>query len=232
MMIEIDGTENKAKLGANAMLGVSLAVAKAAAETTELPLYQYIGGVAARTLPVPMMNVINGGQHADNNVDIQEFMIMPAGRVDIYRGAAHGRRDISRAEGHSSRERPQHRRRRRGRLRAQLGANEEAIEVILQAIEKAGYRPASDISLALDVAASEFYKDGKYVFCRRGRRRTERRTSMVDLYADWVDKYPIVSIEDGCSEDDWDGWKLTERSVEIKDPARRRRHLRHQPRSA
>jgi enolase len=207
LMIEIDGTENKSNLGANAMLGVSLAVAKAAAETTEIPLYQYIGGVSACTMPVPMMNVINGGQHADNKLDVQEFMIMPLGAAtfaeSLRMGAEtfHTLKGILRKKGLNTGVGDE------GGFAPELGANEEAIEFILEAIEKAGFRPGTDISLALDVAASEFYKDGKYVFCKEGggARNTEQ---LVDLYAGWVDTYPIVSIEDGCSEDDWEGWKI------------------------
>ncbi len=207
MMIDLDGTENKSNLGANAMLGVSLAVAKAAAETTELPLYQYIGGVAAMTMPVPMMNVINGGQHADNKLDVQEFMIMPLGAAtfgeSLRMGAEtfHALKSILRSKGLNTGVGDE------GGFAPNLGANEEAIEFILEAIEKAGYRPGIDISLALDVAASEFYKDGKYVFCKEGggERNAEQ---LLDLYSGWIDQYPIVSIEDGCAEDDWDGWKL------------------------
>jgi len=207
VMIELDGTENKSKLGANAMLGVSLAMAKAAAKAVGLPLYQYIGGVAARTLPVPMMNVINGGIHADNNLDVQEYMIMPLGAVSfsesLRMGAEtfHALKALLRSKGLSTSVGDE------GGFAPQFSANNQAIECILEAIDKAGYRPGVDISIALDVAASEFYKDGKYV-CRTDGGAVRSSEEMVDLYSAWVDQYPIVSIEDGCAEDDWDGWKV------------------------
>ncbi|UCG53823.1 MAG: phosphopyruvate hydratase [Candidatus Latescibacterota bacterium] len=206
VMIELDGTENKSKLGANAILGVSLATAKAAADVVELPLYQYVGGVAARTLPVPMMNVINGGAHADNNLDIQEFMIMPVGAVNfteaLRMGAEtfHALKAILKKKGLNTAVGDE------GGFAPQLGANDEAIELVLGAIEKAGFRAGVDIAVALDAAASEFFKEGKYVCGADGAVRTSEQ--MADLYAKWVDDYPIVSIEDGCAEDDWDGWKL------------------------
>ncbi len=207
VMIELDGTENKSKLGANAILGVSLAVAKAAAEAQELPLYQYIGGVSARTIPVPMMNVINGGAHADNNLDIQEFMIMPLGASGFSESLRmgtetfHALKGILRSKGFSTAVGDE------GGFAPQLREHNEAIECILEAIEKAGYRPGVDISLALDPAASEFFKDGKYILSAKGTGALNSE-QMVDVYAKWVDQYPIVSIEDGCAEDDWEGWKL------------------------
>ncbi|MEJ2720027.1 MAG: phosphopyruvate hydratase [bacterium] len=206
VMIELDGTENKTKLGANAILGVSLAVAKAAAEALELPLYQYIGGVAARTLPVPMMNVVNGGAHADNNLDIQEFMIMPLGAggfsESLRMGAEtfHALKKILKGKGLNTAVGDE------GGFAPKLRANNEAIDLILEAIEKAGFRPGTDISIAIDAAASEFYKDGKYMIGGEGG-TAHSSEEMTDIYAKWVDEYPIVSIEDGCAEDDWAGWK-------------------------
>ena len=207
VLIELDGTPNKARLGANAMLGVSLATAYAAAAALELPLYQYIGGCNAFTLPVPMMNIMNGGKHADNNVDLQEFMVMPVGAesfeealricAEIY----HGLKGVLKGEG------PEHRRSAtRAASRPNLGSNEEAIQVIVEAIDAAGYEPGSDAMIALDPAASSFFEDGKYVLASEGRSLTS--AEMVDYYADLVDKYPIISIEDGLAEDDWDGFKL------------------------
>ncbi|MCB1161363.1 MAG: phosphopyruvate hydratase [Candidatus Krumholzibacteriia bacterium] len=207
ILLDIDGTYNKEKLGANAILGVSLAVAKAASSFLDLPFYQYIGGVAARTLPVPMMNILNGGQHADNNVDIQEFMIMPTGAPDFANGLRWGaevfhslkkvlaERGLATAVGDE------------GGFAPNLGSNEEALQVILQAVEKAGYRPGEDIHLAMDAAASEFYKNGAYVLEGEGGRRLDA-AGLVDYYADLVQRYPIVSIEDGLAEDDWAGWRL------------------------
>ncbi|UCH36697.1 MAG: phosphopyruvate hydratase [Armatimonadota bacterium] len=209
-MIELDGTPNKGKLGANAILGVSLAVAKAAAEDLGLPLYQYIGGAGAHRLPVPMMNILNGGKHADNNLDLQEFMIMPIGARSFADGLRMGTevyhalkkvltdRKLSTAVGDE------------GGFAPNLKTNEEAIQIIEEAIGKAGYDPGSDIAIALDPAATEFYKDGKYVFEGEGKQRSG--PEMVDFYADLCDRHPIVSIEDGLAEDDWDTWKLlTER---------------------
>ena len=207
LMIELDGTENKSKLGANAMLGVSLALAKAAAKAVGLPLYQYIGGVAARTLPVPMMNVVNGGAHADNKLDVQEFMIMPLGAVNFSEALRmgsetfHALKSILKAKGLGTGVGDE------GGFAPLLPKNSDAIECILEAIVKAGYRPGTDISIALDVAASEFYNDGKY-HCVTGGGVVRTSEDMVNLYAEWVDKYPIVSIEDGLAEDDWAGWKL------------------------
>jgi enolase len=215
VMIELDGTENKAKLGANAILGVSLAVAKAAADSMELPLYQYIGGVAARTLPVPMMNVINGGEHADNNLDIQEFMIMPIGAVSfsesLRMGAEtfHTLKKILKDKGLNTAVGDE------GGFAPELRSNDEAIDLVLEAIEKASFRPGDDIAVALDSAASEFYKDGKYVIGAEGGAK-KSSDEMVDLYAKWVDDYPIVSIEDGCAEDDWEGWKAMSEQLASK----------------
>ena len=205
MLIRLDGTPNKGKLGANAILGVSMAVAKAAAASVGLPLYLYMGGVAAQELPVPMMNILNGGQHADNNVDIQEFMIMPVGaasfsealrmNAEIY----HGLKALLNAKGLGTGLGDE------GGFAPNLKSNEEAIEVILEAVKKAGYKPGEDIMIALDVAASEFYKDGKYQMEGEGLVKTSNQ--MVDYLAALCAKYPIVSIEDGLAEDDWKGWK-------------------------
>ena len=209
-LIELDGTPNKSKLGANAILGVSLAVAKAAADALELPLYQYLGGVSARTLPVPMMNVINGGAHADNNVDVQEFMLMPLGAQNfseaLRMGAETfhamkkylGEKGLSTGVGDE------------GGFAPDLKSNEAAIEVVLEGITRAHYRPGEDIAIALDPASTEFYKDGKYHLAGDG--KVLSSDEMVDYWAAWVEQYPIVSIEDGLAEDDWDGWAaLTER---------------------
>ncbi|MFW5981787.1 MAG: phosphopyruvate hydratase, partial [Halanaerobiaceae bacterium] len=210
MMIELDGTENKGKLGANAILGVSMAVAKAAAEASENYLFKYLGGVNAKVLPTPMMNILNGGEHADNNVDIQEFMIMPVGATsfsealkmcaEIYHNLKKvlGEKGLNTGIGDE------------GGFAPDLSSNEEAIEVILAATEKAGYKAGDDIMIALDVAATELYKDGKYVLAGEGKELTSEE--MVDFYVELADKYPIISIEDGLDEDDWDGWKvLTEK---------------------
>ena len=207
-LIELDGTENKSKLGANAILGVSLACARAAAEALELSLYQYIGGVSARTLPVPMMNVLNGGSHADNNVDFQEFMLVPVGAPNfseaLRMGAEtfHVMKKLLREKGYSTGVGDE------GGFAPNLGSNEEAIQVIIEAIEKANYEPGKDIAIALDPAASEFFKDGKYHV--KGDGKVFSSEQMSEYWAGWVDKYPIVSLEDGLDEDDWDGWaKLT-----------------------
>lgn len=210
-MIELDGTPNKSKLGANAILGVSLAVAKAAAEELGLPLYQYLGGVNAKTLPVPMMNILNGGKHADNNVDIQEFMIMPVGAPNFKEALRmcsevyHSLKNVLHSKGLSTTVGDE------GGFAPNLTSNEEAIKVILEAIEKAGYVPGEDIVLALDPAATEMYKeDGKYHFEGEGIVRTSEE--MIEFWEQLVSKYPIVSIEDGLAEEDWNGWKLlTER---------------------
>jgi len=203
-LCELDGTPNKGILGANAILGVSLAVAKAAAQTAGLPLFSYIGGTNARTMPVPMMNVVNGGQHADNNVDIQEFMIMPVGAARFSEALRMGSevfhhlkkvllgRGLATSVGDE------------GGFAPNLQSNAEAIEIILEAIQKAGYAPGKDVALALDAASSEYYRDGAYPF--EGRRLD--RAAMVDYLAQLVERYPIVSLEDGMAEDDWEGWKL------------------------
>ncbi len=205
IMLEMDGTNNKGKLGANAILGVSMAVAKAAAESVGLPLYQYIGGVAARTLPVPMMNVLNGGSHADNNVDIQEFMIMPVGAptfaealrygVEIF----HSLKTILKAKGLATSVGDE------GGFAPNLGSNREALDYLMMAIEKAGFKPGEDIVLAMDVASSEMFKDGKYHLEAEGGEDWDA-DQLVAFYKDLVENYPIMSIEDGLDENDWEGW--------------------------
>ena len=212
LMIELDGTHNKGKLGANAILGVSMAVARAAAEELGLPLFQYIGGVNAKQLPVPMMNILNGGEHADNSVDVQEFMILPVGAKSFKEGLRMGaevfhslkkvlsERGLACGVGDE------------GGFAPNLGSNREALELIVEAIEKAGYKPGDDVRLVLDVAATEMYdKETKlYDLKHEGKKLTAEQ--MVDLYEEWVNNFPIVTIEDGLDEEDWDGWKvLTER---------------------
>ncbi len=211
-MIELDGTSNKGKLGANAILGVSMAVAKAAANSLGLPLYQYIGGTNAKVLPVPMMNILNGGKHADNNVDLQEFMILPVGASSFTEALRIGtevyhqlknvlkKRVLNTAVGDE------------GGFAPMLDSNEEALAVIVEAITETGYKPGQDVALAIDAAANEFYKEGKYVF--ESERKSRSAEEMIEYYAMLVEKYPIISIEDGLAEDDWKGWrKLTERLV-------------------
>src|SRR5262249_41765601 len=207
---ELDGTPNKNNLGANAILGVSLAVAKAAANALSLPLYQYIGGVNAHVLPVPMMNILNGGAHADSNVDLQEFMIMPVGAPNfteaLQMGAEvfHALRKVLKGRGLSTGYGDE------GGFAPNLGSNEEAVQVIIEAIEQAGYKAGGEISIALDPAATELFEGGKYHL--KGEGKTLTSAEMVDYYAKWVDKYPIISLEDGRAEDDWEGWKqLTDR---------------------
>ncbi|HMB97498.1 MAG TPA: phosphopyruvate hydratase [Balneolaceae bacterium] len=208
MMIQLDGTPNKSKLGANAILGVSMAVAKAAAETTGLPLWRYLGGVNAKVLPLPMMNIINGGSHADNNVDPQEFMIMPAG-ADSYSKAVqmgaeifHNLKKVLSSKGYSTAVGDE------GGFAPDLKSNEEAVEVILKAIEKAGYTPGDDVLIALDPAASEFYNTETGIYEFKWSDGSKRDADeMVEYWTEWVEKYPIISIEDGMYEDDWDGWK-------------------------
>ena len=205
LLCEVDGTEDKRKLGANAVLGVSLAVAKAAADDAGLSLYRYLGGVDAKVLPVPMMNILNGGKHADNTVDLQEFMIMPLGAerfsealrmgVEVF----HHLRGVLKKKGYNTAVGDE------GGFAPDLKTNEEAVQLVLTAIEKAGYRPGVDIFLALDPAASEFYVDNRYVLEGEGGKRLTSE-EMVEFYARWVSQYPIVSIEDGLAEDDWDGW--------------------------
>lgn len=207
LMIELDGTPNKAKLGANAILGVSLAVAKAAAEALGLSLYQYIGGVNAKVLPVPMMNIINGGEHADNSVNIQEFMIMPVG-AKTFKGALqmcaevfHNLKDVLKDKGYSTAVGDE------GGFAPDLKTDEEAIQVILEAVEKAGYKPGDDFKIAIDAAATEMYQeDGTYSFWKTGIKKT--RDEMVEFWVELIEKYPIISLEDGLDEDDWEGWKL------------------------
>ncbi|MEI8173168.1 MAG: phosphopyruvate hydratase [Deltaproteobacteria bacterium] len=206
-MITLDGTENKGSLGANAILGVSLACAKAAAETMELPLYRYIGGVMAKDIPVPMMNILNGGQHADNNVDIQEFMIMPAGAgsfKEALRMSAevfHTLKSVLKSKGYNTAVGDE------GGFAPNLKSNEEALVFIMDAIEKAGYKPGKDIYIALDPAASTFYEGGKYILAAE-KKPQKTAEEMVKFYSALVKRYPIISIEDGLAEDDWDGWKI------------------------
>ena len=203
-MLELDGTDNKERLGANAILGVSLAVAKAAANFLQLPLYRYIGGVHAQVLPVPMMNILNGGKHAMDGPDLQEFMVMPVGAPTFADALRWGSEVYSALKGVLKEQGKSTSVGDEGGFAPSLKANEEAVEVILQAIEKAGYEPGADIAIALDPAASEFFEDGKYVLNKEGRKLTG--AEMVDFYADWVERYPIISIEDGLDEDDWDSW--------------------------
>ncbi len=204
VMISQDGTPNKAKFGANAILGVSLAVAKAAANAQDQPLYRYLGGVAARTLPVPMMNILNGGKHADNSTDMQEYMVLPVGAetfrdalrmgAEVYQGlkkVLHDRKQNTNVGDE-------------GGFAPSLSSNREALEVIVAAIETAGYKPGVDIFLGMDPAATEFYQNGKYVLAREGRTLTS--SEMIDLYEQWIGEYPIITIEDGLAEDDWEGW--------------------------
>ena len=206
-LLDMDGTDFKSNLGANAMLGVSLAVAKAAAEEAGLPLYQYLGGTNAKELPLPMMNIINGGEHADNNVDIQEFMIMPSGaesfKEALRMGAEifHALKKVLKDKGYNTAVGDE------GGFAPDLKSNEEALEVIMDAIKAAGYKPGEEVLLALDVAASELYKDGKYILENEAQKE-KSAADMVEFYADLVERYPIISIEDGMAENDWDGWKL------------------------
>jgi enolase len=205
-LINLDGTENKSRLGANAILGVSLATAKAAADARGLPLYRYVGGVSARLLPVPMMNIINGGAHADNPIDFQEFMVMPVGAESLAEAVRcgseifHTLRKALHDDGHSTAVGDE------GGFAPELKGTSAALDFIMRAIEAAGYRPGDDVVLALDPAATEFYVDGRYALTSEGLSLTS--AEMVDYYADLVARYPIVSIEDGMAEDDWDGWKL------------------------
>lgn len=203
-LIELDGTKNKARLGANAILGVSLAVAKAASKSLNIPLFRYIGGPNAYELPVPMMNILNGGKHADNTVDVQEFMIMPVGAnsfsnalrmcAEVYQTL----KNVVKSKGMSTAVGDE------GGFAPDLATNEEALKLIVEAIEKTGYRPGEDVFIALDPASSEFYIDGKYVF--KGEKVSRTSEEMIALYSEWIGKYPIISIEDGLSEDDWEGW--------------------------
>lgn len=210
MMLELDGTENKSKLGANAILAVSLAVAKAAAAESALPLYRYIGGVNATVLPVPMMNILNGGVHADNKIDYQEYMIVPHGAKSFSEGLRwgteifHHLKSVLKNKGYSTNVGDE------GGFAPDIQSNEEAIETVIEAIKAAGYTPGTDVSIALDAASSEMFKDGKYKFYKSsGKELTS--DEMVEYWKEWTTKYPIVSIEDGMAEEDWDGWKkLTE----------------------
>jgi len=205
-MIELDGTENKGRLGANAILAVSMAAARAAAAEYALPLYRYLGGAGANTLPTPMMNILNGGAHADNNVDFQEFMVMPVGApsfsealrwgVEVF----HTLKGVLKKRGYNTAVGDE------GGFAPSVKSNVEAIEVVLEAIHQAGYKPGEEIAIALDPAASEFYQDGKYVF-KKSDKSAKSSDDMVNFYAKWVKDYPIVSLEDGLSEDDWDGWQ-------------------------
>jgi enolase len=205
-LIELDGTPNKGKLGANAILGISLATARAAADALDLPLYRYIGGVSARTLPVPMMNILNGGKHAMDGPDLQEFMAMPVGAssfAEALRWGAetyHALKKVLKSKGYSTGVGDE------GGFAPSLKSNEEAVELIIEAIQQAGYEPGKDIFVALDPAASEVFQDGKYILKKEG--RTLSGEEMVDFYEDWLNKYPIISIEDGLAEDDWDSWIL------------------------
>jgi len=205
-MKEIDGTKNYSNLGANAVLGVSMAVARAAATSLNMPLYRYLGGANAMVVPVPMLNIINGGSHADNSVDFQEYMIMPVGFDDFERSLRassevyHNLKSILKAKGHQTALGDE------GGFAPNLRSNEEPIQIIIEAIEKAGYKPGEEISIAMDPASSEFYEDGKYELAGEGKSLSS--AEMVDYYVDLCDKYPIVSIEDGLAEDDWDGFKL------------------------
>ena len=216
LMIQMDGTENKSKLGANAILGVSLACAKAAANETGIPLFSYVGGVKANTLPVPMMNILNGGSHADNKIDIQEFMVMPFGAEsfsDALRMGTevfHHLKSVLKSKGMSTNVGDE------GGFAPALGSNDEAIEVVLKAIESAGYKPGVDMWIALDAAASEFYSDKskKYTFESTGDIMSSE--DLVDFWKTWVNKYPIISIEDGLAEDDWSGWKSLSNALRDK----------------
>ncbi|MEY2979980.1 MAG: hypothetical protein RL562_207 [Planctomycetota bacterium] len=206
ILCELDGTDNKAELGANAILGASLATARAMAEQVGMPLWRYVGGVSARRLPVPMMNILNGGAHADNNVDFQEFMIMPFGAPTFAEGLRmgtevfHALKGVLKAKGLATAVGDE------GGFAPNLGSNREALDVILEAIEKAGYEPGADLRIALDVASTEIYRDGRYHL--EGEDKVLDADGLVALYADWCTNYPIFSIEDGMAEDDWDGWKL------------------------
>jgi enolase len=207
-LIELDATPNKSRLGANAILGVSLALARAAASYLDIPLYRYLGGVGAATLPVPMMNILNGGKHAEDSTDLQEFMVMPVGAPSFHEALRwgtetyHSLKKVLKARGYNTGLGDE------GGFAPSLGSNEEAIEVILEAIEGAGYEPGADLFLALDPAASEFYEDGYYDLRKEGKRL--KGEEMVDFYLAWIEKYPIISIEDGLAEDDWESWKLFE----------------------
>jgi enolase len=209
-MIELDGTPNKSRLGANAILAVSMATARASAFDYEIPLYRYLGGAAANTLPTPMMNILNGGAHADNNVDFQEFMVMPVGAASFSEALRwgvevfHTLKGVLKKRGYNTAVGDE------GGFAPSVKSNTEAIEVVLEAIQQAGYKPGSDIAIALDPAASEFYQDGKYVF-KKSDKSSKSSEQMVLSWAKWVEDYPIISLEDGLAENDWEGWRyLTE----------------------
>jgi len=211
-MIELDGTENKGKLGANALLAVSMACAKAAAEEAALPLFRYIGGTNAKTLPVPMMNILNGGAHADNKIDFQEFMVMPVGAPSFSEGLRwgveifHALKSVLKKKGYSTNVGDE------GGFAPDIQSNEEAIETVLLAIEAAGYKAGSQVFIAMDAANSELYKNGKYIF-HKSDGKTMSSEELVKYWASWVAQYPIISIEDGMAEDDWDGWKMLTEAV-------------------
>jgi enolase len=212
LMIQMDGTENKSKLGANAMLAVSMAIAKAAAEEAALPLFRYIGGTNARTLPVPMMNILNGGAHADNKIDFQEFMVMPIGAETFSEGLRwgveifHALKTVLKKKGYSTNVGDE------GGFAPNIGSNEEAIETVLTAIEAAGYKAGSQVFIAMDAANSELYKNGKYVF-HKSDGKSMSSEELVKYWEKWVNQYPIISIEDGMAEDDWEGWKLLTETI-------------------
>lgn len=214
-LLKLDGTPNKSNLGANALLAVSMAAARAAAAFLEVPLYRYIGGANAKTLPVPMMNILNGGAHADNNVDFQEFMVMPVGAKSfseaLRTGAEifHNLKSVLKSRGLSTGVGDE------GGFAPNLKSNEEAIETILEAIDKAGYKAGENVMLALDPAASEFFKEGKYIF-KKSDKRELTPTEMADYWIDWTRKYPIISIEDGMAENDWEGWKYITKEIGSK----------------
>jgi enolase len=215
LMIRLDGTENKGKLGANALLAVSMAVAKAAAEEAGLPLFRYVGGTNAKTLPVPMMNILNGGAHADNKIDFQEFMVMPVGASSFSEGLRwgveifHALKSVLKKKGYSTNVGDE------GGFAPNIGSNEEAIETVLVAIDAAGYKAGSQVFIAMDAANSELYKDGKYVF-HKSDGRSMSSEQLVKYWTNWVNQYPIVSVEDGMAEDDWEGWKMLTEAVGSK----------------
>ncbi len=215
LMIQLDGTENKSKLGANAMLAVSMAVAKAAAEEAALPLFRYIGGTNAKTLPVPMMNILNGGAHADNKIDFQEFMVMPVGASTFSEGLRwgveifHALKNVLKKKGYSTNVGDE------GGFAPNIGSNEEAIETVLAAIDAAGYKAGSEVFIAMDAANSELYKNGQYVF-HKSDGKSMKSEELVKYWENWVKQYPIISIEDGMAEDDWEGWKMLTEAVGSK----------------
>jgi len=215
LMIRLDGTENKSKLGANALLAVSMAVAKAAAEDAGLPLFRYVGGTNAKTLPVPMMNILNGGAHADNKIDFQEFMVMPVGALSFSEGLQwgveifHALKSVLKKKGYSTNVGDE------GGFAPNIGSNEEAIETVLAAIDAAGYKAGSQVFIAMDAANSELYKNGKYVF-HKSDGKSMSSEELVKYWTNWVNQYPIASIEDGMAEDDWEGWKMLTESIGSK----------------